>query len=85
MVEKAVATTLISLWVVNSGVLFEQKKWVYYAEWIRIAVYSLLIVMGATLLHLPAYFYFLGAGYGLLSGFWFFKISTLKHEKISVG
>lgn len=82
--EKAFAATVISLWVVNSGVLFEQKKWVRYAEWVRIIIYSLMIIVAPTLIYLPDYFYVVGAMYGLLSGFWFFKISTLQHEKISV-
>jgi len=38
--EKALASILISWWVVNSGVLFERKKWVWFAEYTRIVCFG---------------------------------------------
>ncbi len=84
MSEKALAAALISVWVVNCGVLFEKKKWVAYAEWVRIAVYSLLLIVGTYLLLLPGYFYFVGVIYALISGFWFHSISNTHNEKVAV-
>ena len=45
MVEKVFAAILLSLWVVNSGVLFENRKWVRYSEWARIAAYPVMLVL----------------------------------------
>ena len=41
--EKFFVTALICIVVVNSGVLFEQRTWAKYSEWIRIIVYPLLL------------------------------------------
>jgi alkylglycerol monooxygenase len=41
--EKAYITVLISIVVVNCGVLFENRKWVIYAEWIRIILYPSIV------------------------------------------
>lgn len=38
--EKALVAMLISWWVVNCGVLFERKKWIWIAEYLRIAIFS---------------------------------------------
>jgi sterol desaturase/sphingolipid hydroxylase (fatty acid hydroxylase superfamily) len=40
MTEKLVGAALISWWVVNCGVLFEQKVWVKAAEYARIVLFS---------------------------------------------
>lgn len=42
--EKIFFAVIISIVVVNSGVLFENKTWVFWAEWIRIIVYPLLLI-----------------------------------------
>lgn len=82
--EKAIATTLISIWVVNCGVLFENKKWVQYSEWIRILSYSLLLIAATNLFSLASYYYLIALGYGLGSGIWFYSISNLRNEKVAV-
>lgn len=82
--EKAVITFLISVWVVNCGVLFEQKKWVFFAEWIRIALYTALTVFITYQLDLPGYCYWIGMGYGLASGFWYSRLIGLRNEKVVV-
>jgi sterol desaturase/sphingolipid hydroxylase (fatty acid hydroxylase superfamily) len=43
--EKAYITVLISIVVVNCGVLFENRKWVVYAEWLRIILYPSIVLM----------------------------------------
>lgn len=82
--EKAIATTLISIWVVNCGVLFENKKWVQYSEWIRIITYPLLLIAATNLFSLAYYHYLIALGYGLGSGIWFYSISNLRNEKVAV-
>jgi hypothetical protein len=82
--EKIIATTLISIWVVNCGVLFESKKWVHYVEWIRIAVYSLLLIAVTNWFSLNEYYYFIGIAYGFGSSLWFYFISNLHNEKVAV-
>ncbi len=39
--EKAIITLIISFTVVNCGVLFENRKWVKIAEWVRIIGYPI--------------------------------------------
>lgn len=82
--EKAIATTLISIWVVNCGVLFESKKWVQYSEWIRIITYSLLLIAATTLFSLNSYYYIIATVYGLVSSVWFYSISNPRNEKVAV-
>ncbi|MBL7871793.1 MAG: sterol desaturase family protein [Cyclobacteriaceae bacterium] len=81
LTEKAIAAALISLWVVNSGVLFESKQWVIVSEWIRIVSFSLLVIAGTYWLALPDYSYAIALMYGLVSGVWFKLVSNLKNEK----
>ena len=81
MSEKATAAVLISLWVVNCGVLFESKRWVIVSEWIRIVSFSVLAIAGAYWLALPYYCYAIALMYGLVSGVWFKLVSNLKNEK----
>lgn len=38
--EKALVAILISWWVVNCGVLFERKRWIWIAEYLRIVVFA---------------------------------------------
>lgn len=83
MDEKIMAATLISIWVVNCGVLFEQKVWVRTAEWLRIFVFTgiafVLTYFGA----LPVYGYGIGLLYGLVSAIWFYSLS-IANEKVVV-
>jgi len=82
--EKAIATTLISIWVVNCGVLFESKKWVQYSEWIRILTYALLLIAVTNLFLLSSYYYFIALVYGVVSSVWFYSISNPHNEKVAV-
>lgn len=83
LVEKAVAAGLISLWVVNCGVLFEQKSWVKYAEWIRIVLFTLLAVALAYIWQGSVYMYASALLYGSVSGLWFYSLSV-SNEKMVV-
>jgi len=72
--EKAIVSLLISLVMVNSGVLFEQRMWARYAEWIRIFTYPALLVIISFLNGWSTWSYFLAVGYFIVSFFWFYAI-----------
>lgn len=75
MPEKLLAASLLSLWVVNSGVLFEKRNWVRISEWIRILLYPLLL-MGATLYFgLPLWLIGAAVVYLFISSIWFYRIT----------
>ncbi len=79
LVEKSVVAIFISIWVVNSGVLFEKKNWVFYSEWARIIIYSIAVAGLTFLLYLPPIFYLVAFIYLSISGVWFYNVS--KHAK----
>lgn len=79
--QKAVVAILISVWVVNSGVLFENKRWVWIAEWARIIIYSLLVVTLTYAFQLNPVYYGVALSYGIVSSFWFLLIS--RNAKVS--
>ncbi|HEU5289393.1 MAG TPA: hypothetical protein VFU05_02045, partial [Cyclobacteriaceae bacterium] len=81
LAEKSIIALLITIVVVNCGVLFENRPWVRYVEWIRIALYPLLLVGAISLYSLPNYFYGVAGLYFVISGFWFSLIN--KQLKIS--
>lgn len=69
--EKAMITVLISIVVVNCGVLFENRPWVRYAEWIRIVVYPALFVAVIYWNALPIWLYVVAFLYLIISTAWF--------------
>jgi len=69
--EKAIFTVLISIVVVNCGVLFEKRAWVRYAEWIRIMVYPSLLMAVVYWNALPAWLYSVAIVYLISSSLWF--------------
>jgi len=73
--EKAIIAGCISLWVVNSGVLFENKVWVRYSEWLRIVAYPLLLSGLIIFFELDPFLHLATAGYFLISSLWFYKIT----------
>lgn len=83
MGEKAIAATLISIWVVNCGVLFEQKAWVRPAEWLRIFAFTGIAIVLTYFGALPVYGYGIGLLYGLISIGWFYNLS-IGNEKVVV-
>ncbi len=74
--EKAIVASLLSLWVVNSGVLFENRKWVWYSEWGRIVLYPLLLMIATYLLGMSPLFYAAALVYLFISFLWFYSIAT---------
>jgi alkylglycerol monooxygenase len=80
--EKAIITVLISIVVVNCGVLFENRTWVRYAEWLRIIIYPIILVALVYLNSLPMWLYGAGVIYLIISAYWFSIINKqLKYVK----
>jgi hypothetical protein len=79
MAEKAGVAILISIVVVNCGVLFENKSWVIKAEWIRIVLYPALLIVATLSNHWPEGYLILSVGYLFVSSAWFYSISKQSH------
>lgn len=73
--EKAFIAVLITIVVVNCGVLFENRPWVRYLEWVRIVVYPLLLVGAVYFYNLPTSFYTAAVIYLMVSAYWFSRIN----------
>jgi alkylglycerol monooxygenase len=78
--EKAIITVIISIVVVNCGVLFENRTWVRYAEWMRIVIYPGIAVMLVNTNNLPPWLYAAAIVYFVISALWFNLITKqLRH------
>lgn len=74
--EKAFITALISWVVVDCGVLFEQRTWVKYAEWLRIFFFPALL-SALTYVHgWPAELHVISVAYFIVSGGWLLKVDV---------
>ena len=73
--EKVFFAIIISIVVVNCGVLFENKPWVRWAEWLRIIVYSLLLIAFTFIYFWPSVFIGVAIAYLIISGTWFYSIT----------
>jgi alkylglycerol monooxygenase len=69
--EKAIIGILIAIVVVNCGVLFENRSWVKYAEWLRIIVYPALLIAVVYLNAMPMWLYAIALFYVVISIYWF--------------
>ncbi len=74
LVQKAIASVLISISVVNLGVLFEHRRWVYAAEWLRIVIYPVGLIILAGLNGWPLAVSGGAAAYLLVSVIWYYQI-----------
>lgn len=81
--EKAFITMLISLAVVNCGVLFENRKWVVWSEWLRIILYPALLIVFTYVLNLSWWCYVVAIIYFVISFTWFYAI-TKKHATVQL-
>lgn len=81
--EKAIITALISLTVVNCGVLFENRKWVVWSEWLRIILYPAFLIGITYFLNLPAWYHVIGVSYFFISFIWFYAL-TKKHATVQL-
>ncbi len=73
--EKGFVTLLISVTVINCGVLFENKPWVKISEWVRIVTYPALLVVVTYTWNLSPWLYLLAGAYFIISFLWFYSIT----------
>jgi sterol desaturase/sphingolipid hydroxylase (fatty acid hydroxylase superfamily) len=82
LLEKSILTMLISITVVNCGVIFENKNWVRWSEALRITLYPVLLGMATYWFQLPGLWYGVALVYGIVSNVWFYAIQ--RNLKISL-
>ena len=83
LAEKAFITVLISVVVVNCGVLFEQRLWVRWAEWLRIIIYPVILAVLTSLNDWSTTFYAIAAIYFLISAGWYYSLQK-QHGQVQV-
>ena len=80
---KGFITLLITITVVNCGVLFEQRKWVKWSEWIRILSYPLLLSALTVWMDWPDWLHLVSLLYFLISATWFYSLQR-QHEHLQM-
>ena len=80
---KILLSGAIALTVVNCGVLFEQRAWVKWSEWLRILTYPLALSLITVINDLPVTFHFVAATYFIISSVWFYSIQR-KYEHLQM-
>ncbi len=71
---QVLVTLLISVMVVNCGVLFEQRPWVKWSEWVRIFLYPLLLSFFTLQLNWADYYHVVAVLYCFISSWWFYQV-----------
>ncbi len=74
LAENLFFALLISITVVNCGVLFENRKWAKYSEWIRIVLYPFLLIAFCYLNNGAIWLYAFAIVYLVVSVVWFYSI-----------
>jgi alkylglycerol monooxygenase len=69
--EKGLIAMLITMVIVNCGVLFENRSWAVYSEWIRIIAYPALLAILTYVNEWSVWLYLLSFAYLVISGLWF--------------
>lgn len=72
--EKGLISLLVCVVVVNAGVLFENRAWAKYLEWVRIFVFPGLLAVLCFMNGWASWLYLLAAAYFLISASWFYFI-----------
>jgi alkylglycerol monooxygenase len=81
--EKAFAAVLITVTVVNCGVLFEKKNWAVYSEWFRIISYPVLLSSIVYVNQWSPFIHLASTSYLLISSVWFYHV-TKKNSTVRV-
>lgn len=80
--EKIFIAVLVSIVVVNCGVLFEQRPWVKWAEWARIILYPVILSVFTYGYGWPVWWHAVSFIYFLISFTWFYSLQ--KHAQIQM-
>jgi alkylglycerol monooxygenase len=81
--EKIFITALISIVVVNCGVLFEQRVWIKWAEWFRIIAYPTLLSFLTYWNGWSIWLHALAFGYLVISFTWFYSLQK-QHAQVQM-
>lgn len=81
MGEKAIMAVLISIVVVNCGVLFEQKRWVIISEWLRIILYPAALMTVTWSVPGSQLWMLISMLYLVISVVWFWPVSRKLHAQ----
>jgi sterol desaturase/sphingolipid hydroxylase (fatty acid hydroxylase superfamily) len=81
--ENLFITVLISIVVVNCGVLFENRPWIKWAEWARIVVYPLILSVLTYWFGWSEWLHALALSYFLISFSWYYSIQK-PHAQLQV-
>lgn len=73
---------LISLVVVNCGVLFEGRRWVKWSEWIRIFLYPAILIVVTYLNQWNPVWYGVAVGYFVVSAGWFYGLQRKRPDEL---
>lgn len=79
ILENGLITILISIVVVNCGVLFENRSWVKKAEWIRIFLYPIILIYFTVVNQWPMWWLGVAVSYLFISFIWFYAIQKQHH------
>lgn len=82
--QKAFIAVLISIVVVNCGVMFENKAWVKVSEWLRIILYPALLAVLVNLYELSFWLYILAGVYFIISAIWFASITKQQQQNVQI-
>jgi alkylglycerol monooxygenase len=74
---------LIAVMVVNCGVLFEQRSWVKWSEWVRIFLYPLLLSFFTFDQNWSPLYHAFALVYCFVSSWWFYQIQK-KYEHLQM-
>ena len=75
LAEKAFIAVLISIVVVNCGVLFENRPWVRFAEWARIIAYPALLIVLTLVNQWSSLWILVAVVYMVVSVTWFYLLT----------
>lgn len=81
--ERIFISVLISIVVVNCGVLFEQRPWVKWSEWARIFLYPGLLTVMTYWNGWSPWLHVLAFGYFMISFLWFYALQK-QHAQVQV-
>jgi alkylglycerol monooxygenase len=82
--QKAFITCLISLVVVNCGVLFENRGWVKVSEWARIITYPLLLSFLTYWYGWSSWLHLASVTYMVISVLWFYSLQRQYREHVQM-
>lgn len=71
---KAAVAIMIAWWVMNCGVLFEMKRWIWRAEALRLMIFAASVVAAMVYWQLSIWLLCVAFLYGMCSGVWLYKI-----------